>query len=106
MLKKNLLNEFNVTIVFNNIEYLNQKIFIEFIVGSDKKYYYKIITNFDNSDLEYLKNYFLDEFIEGVKGFGKHIISNEKFNLVLNDKKKILELITFDNSLFINGILL
>jgi len=103
MLEKNILNEFDVTIVLDNMEYLNQKIFVEYIVDNKKKSYYKIIFNYSDENLINLKKYFSNEFVEGVKGFGKHIISNDVFHLILNVKTKSFELITWDNSLFING---
>ncbi len=105
MLKKNILNEFDVTVVLDGNGYSGQKIFVECIVDNKKKYFYKITTKFNNLDLDCVEEYFSKEFIEGVKGFGKHIISNEKFHLVINDKKKSFELITYDNSLFIDGYL-
>lgn len=106
MLKKNFLNEFNVAITLNDEEYQNQRVFIEYKIDSKKKYHYKISLQTDNEDLSFIDNYFGDEYIEGVKGFGKHIISNNRFYLVYYDKKKILELITYDNSLFMNKKLL
>ncbi len=106
MLKKNVLNEFVATVVLNKIEYLNQKIFVEYFIDNKNKYYYKITTKFDNSELDCIEEYLGKEFIEGVKGFGKHIISNEKIYLVINDKKKSFELVTYDNSLFVNGYLI
>lgn len=106
MLKKNFLNEFNVAITLNGKEYQNQKVFIEYKIDCKKKYYYKISLQIDNGDLHCIDNYFGNEYIEGVKGFGKHIISDNKFYLVYYDKKNLLELITYDNSLFMNGMLL
>lgn len=106
MLKKNFLNEFNVAITLNGDEYRDQKVFIQYIIDSKKKYQYKIIIETNCEELFELNNYFGDEYIEGVKGFGKHIISDNRFYLVYYDKKNILELITYNNSLFMNGILL
>lgn len=101
----NTLNLFNISIIIGNKEYSNQKLVIEFLVDK-KKYYYKINIETDNEELKYLENYFGNDWIEGVKGFGKHIISNDKYHLVYYEKKNILELITFDNSLFILGNLI
>lgn len=106
MLKKNFLNEFNVAIILNGEEYRDQKVFIQYIIDCKKKYHYKIIIKTNCEELYELIDYFGDEYIEGVKGFGKHIISDNRFYLVYYDKKNIFELITYDNSLFINGILL
>ena len=106
MLKKDFLNEFDVDITLNGELYLHQKVFIEYTIDRKKKYHYKIIIQVDNDNLSSIINYFGDEYIEGVKGFGKHIISDNRFNLVYYDKKKTLELITFNNSLFINGKLI
>lgn len=106
MLKKNTQNEFNVSIILDNVEYNDQKIIIEYIVDNKKKQFYKISIKTDLEELDSLKNYFGDEWIEGVKGFGKHIISNNKYHMVYYEKKNLLELITFDNSLFFNGKLM
>ena len=106
MLKKDFLNKFDVIITFNGEEYQDQKVFIEYKIDGKKKYHYKITIQTDNENLISIANYFGDEYIEGVKGFGKHIISDNRFHLVYYDKKKILELITYDNSLFMNGKLL
>lgn len=106
MLKKNFLNEFNVIITLNGEEYKDQKVFIEYKIDDKKKYHYKISLQTDDKNLHIVNNYFGDGYIEGVKGFGKHIISNNKFHLVYYDKKKSLELITYSNSLFMNGMLL
>jgi hypothetical protein len=106
MLIKNLLNEFIVGITLNGEEYPDQKVFIEYKIDCKKNYHYKITLETNNEDLNSIVNYFGDEYIEGVKGFGKHIISDNRFYLVYYDKKKILELITFDNSLFMNGNLI
>lgn len=106
MLKKNFLNEFVVAIILDGEEYLNQKVFIEYMIDCKKKYYYKIILQTDNEDLTGIDNYFGDKYIEGVKGFGKHIISDNRFFLVYYDKKNTLELITYNNSLFMNGKLI
>lgn len=106
MLKKNFLNEFNVVITLNGEEYQKQKVFIEYKIDGKKKYHYKISVQADDEDLSSINNYFGDGYIEGVKGFGKHIISDNKYYLVYYDKKNTLELITYDNSLFMNGKLL
>ena len=106
MLKKNFSNKFNIIITFNGKEYQDQIVFIEYKIDSKKKYYYKINLQTSDKDLNNIDNYFGDGYIEGVKGFGKHIISNNRFYLVYCNKKKILELITYDNSMFMNGMLL
>ena len=54
----------------------------------------------------WLNDNFGNKWIEGVKGFGKHIITNDKYHMVFYEKKNLLELITFDNSLFVVGKLL
>lgn len=106
MLKKNLQNEFNVSIILNGEEYTDQKIFIEYIIDNKKKQFYKISIKTDLQELKDLNNFFGDDWIEGVKGFGKHIISDNKYHMVYYEKKNLLELITFDNSMFFNGKLL
>ncbi len=106
MLKKNLQNEFNVSIILNDVEYIDQKIFIEYDVNNKKKQFYKIYIKTDIEELECLENYFGDDWIEGVKGFGKHIISDNKYHMVYYEKKNLLELITYDNSMFFNGNLI
>lgn len=106
MLKKNTLNLFNIVITIDDEEYNNQKLFIDLVVNEKKKYYYRINIKTENEELKYLENYFGDNWIEGVKGFGKHIISDNKYHLIYYEKKNTLELITFDNSLFIFGKLI
>lgn len=106
MLKKNIFNEFDVDIILNGEEYKNQKVLIEYKIDNKKKYYYKINIQIYYDELSIINNYFNNEYIEGIKGFGKHIISNKKYYLVYYEKKKILELITFDNTLFMNGKLI
>lgn len=108
-LKKNFLNEFVITIIIGDEEYTNQRIFIEYYVDNKKKYFYKIsldINDDDLSELKKLKNYFSNEYVEGVKGFGKHIISNKIYHMVYHEKKNLLEFLTFDNTLFMNGKLI
>lgn len=106
MLKKNLQNEFKVGITLNGVEYPDQKVFIEYTVDQKKKYFYKIYVETNFEELKHLENYFGSNWIEGVKGFGKHIISNNFYYLVYYDKKNSLELITYDNSMFFNGNLI
>ena len=106
MLKKNLQNEFNVSIILNGEEYQDQKVFIQYKIDSKKKQFYKIKIKTNSEELECLENYFGDDWIEGVKGFGKHILSDNKYHMVYYEKKYILELITYDNSMFFNGILI
>lgn len=106
MLKKNTLNLFNISIIIEDEEYREQKLFIQLIVDKKKKYYYKIHIETNQEELKYLENYFGNNWIEGVKGFRKHIISDNKYYLVYHEKKNLLEFITFDNSLFMNGKLI
>ncbi len=99
-LEKNIKNIFNCTIIKNNIEFVNKQISIEYFITKDKKYYYKIISD------ECLENFFTSKYVEGVKGFGQHVISNDIFHLSYKEKNSQLELITWNNSVFIYGILL
>lgn len=103
-LKQNHKNIFNVIIVVNDLEYLEKNIIIEHIIGSDKKYYYKIIC--PNSENFLPKYFFSDNYLEGVKGFGQHIISNNNFHMIYKEKQNQLELITKNNSVFIHGKLI
>lgn len=72
---------FNVKIIIKDEEYINQKLIIKLVINN--------------------KKIFWDDWIEGVKEFCKYIISNKKYHMVYCEEKNILELITFDNSLFI-----
>jgi hypothetical protein len=100
---QNYPNNFDCKIIIDGIEFSNQTITIYFYIGKNKNYYYKIF--FNKQFLEYLQNYFSDEYIEGVKGFGQHIILNDKFNLTFKEKSNQLEFITYDNHIFIHGYL-
>lgn len=97
---KDIPNIFNVTIIINNINYLNHKLEIIYKIDNTNKYYYLIKT-----DCEHLSDFFDMNFVEGVKGFGQHIVSNEKFNLIYKEKTNTIQVITWDNTVFINGYL-
>lgn len=104
-LKKNVLNKFNVSIIIDGDEYPNQTFFIEYFTDTKQKFYYKIIYHTDDINLKWLEKYFVpnSKYIEGVKGFQTHIIGNNNFYLVYCEKRNSLELITYDNSLFMIG---
>jgi hypothetical protein len=97
-LKQNFSNVFVCVCVIDGIEYLNVQIEIKYHIGSDKKYFYKI-----TSPNELVRDFFGSKCIEGVKGFGQHIISNDKYHLIYKEKSSRLEVITTNNSVFIDG---
>ena len=97
-LKQNFSNLFNCVCVIDGIEYLNVLISISYNIGSDKKYFYKI-----TSSDEFIQDFFGTTCIEGIKGFGQHIISNDKYHLIYKEKSSKLEVITTNNSVFIDG---
>lgn len=97
-LKQNFSNEFICIGVIDDVEYLNVIISIDYYIDSDKKYFYKI-----TSSNNFLQDFFGVKYIEGVKGFGQHIISNDKFHLSYKEKSSKLEVITRNNSVFIDG---
>lgn len=99
-LKKNQKNFFDVTIIINEFQYNNQSIQIEYFITKNKNYYYKI---YSPNEILITNNFFDIDYIEGIKGFKQHIISNKKFHLTYNEKSDKLELITWNNSIFING---
>jgi len=98
---KSIPNIFNVTIIIDSIDYKNYKLEITYKIDSKKNYYYLIKTN-----CEHLENFFSQDYVEGVKGFGQHIVSNEKFNLIYKEKTNKVELVTWNNSVFIDGYLI
>ena len=100
-LKQDFSNEFECVAVIDGIEYLNQKISIDYHIGSDKKYFYKITSSNDQ-----IQDFFGSSCIEGVKGFGQHIISNDKYHMIYKEKSSKLEVITTNNSVFIDGKLI
>lgn len=97
-LKQNFSNEFNCNVVIDNNEYFDEKLIIHYHISSDKKYFYKITSSND-----FIQNFFGSKCIEGVKGFGQHIISNDKYHLIYKEKSSKLEVITKNNCLFIDG---
>lgn len=97
--KKNFQNNFNVSIIIGNEIIENSNLSIDYYIYKKKKYFYLIKT-----DCVQLKNMFPIDFIEGIKGFGQHIITYNNFYLVYKVKLSRLELITYDNTIFINGI--
>jgi hypothetical protein len=97
-LKQNFSNLFDCVCVINGIEYLDVQIDISYHIGSDKKYFYKI-----TSTDEFIQDFFGIKCIEGVKGFGQHIVSNDKYHLIYKEKSSKLEVITTNNSVFIDG---
>lgn len=99
-LKQNFLNDFNCIFVINNEEFLDQQLQIYYYIDSKNKYFYKI-----NSTNIFIQNFFGSKYIEGVKGFNQHIISNNNYQLIYKEKLSQLEVITWNNSLFIHGIL-
>jgi hypothetical protein len=96
--KQYFLNTFNCVVVIDGIEYTDEKIQIDYHCGSDKKYYYKII-----SDNQFITDLFGCKYIEGVKGFKQHIISRKNYHLIYKEKISQLEIITWDNSLFVHS---
>lgn len=100
-LKQNFSNSFICVFVINNVEYLDQLLYIDYHISSDKKYFYKI-----SSNNNYINDFFTDKFIKGVKGFGQHIVSTDNYYLVYKEKLSQIEIITRDNSLFVYGKLL
>lgn len=97
-LKQNFFNQFNCIYVIDNNEYIDEQLIIYYHIGSDNKYYYKI-----TSTNNFIQDFFGSKYIEGVKGFGQHIISNNKYHLIYKEKSSILEVITRNNSVFIFG---
>lgn len=100
-IKQNFANKFNCTFVIDNIDYLNQELIIDYHIGSDKKYYYKITSSND-----IIQDFFGSKYIQGVKGFSQHVISGSKYHLVYKEKNSQLEVITWNNSVCIYGKLL
>lgn len=100
-LKQNFLNVFECIGVINGVEYLNELLIINYHIGSNKKYFYKI-----TSTNNFIQDFFGLKYIEGVKGFGQHIISNDKYHMIYKEKSSKLEVITRNNSVFIDGKLL
>ena len=101
-LKTNQTNFFDVTIIIDNLEYLSQTIQIDYYYTKNKKYFYKI---YSPNEILINRNFFQSDFVEGVRGFGQHIVSNKSFHLVYKEKSNSLEIITWNNSIFVNGIL-
>ena len=101
-LKTNQTNLFNVTIIIDSIEYLNQTIQIDYYYTKNKKYFYKI---YSPNEILIKRQFFNTDYVEGVKGFGQHIVSNKLFHLVFKEKTNSFELITWNNTVFINGLL-
>ncbi len=97
-LEKNTKNYFTVSIVIGEQLIIDSEFSITYFIDNKKKYLYLIQTN-----CEQIKYLFPNDYLKGDKGFGQHIIGNEKFYLVYKEKNSIIELITFDNSIFING---
>lgn len=100
-LKQNFSNTFICVFVINNVEYLDELLYIDYYISSDKKYFYKI-----SSNNNYINNFFDNKFIQGVKGFGQHIVSNDNYYLTYKEKLSQVEIITINNELFIHGKLL
>jgi hypothetical protein len=62
-LKQNFLNTFYCNCVIEGIEYLDVILTIDYHIGSDKKYFYKI-----TSSDKFIQDFFGTKCIEGVKG--------------------------------------
>ena len=82
--------------LFEGIEYLDVKLEIDYHIGSNKKYFYKI-----TSTNKFIQDFFGSKYIEGVKGFGQHIISGDKYHLIYNEKSSKLEVIITNNYVFL-----
>lgn len=100
-LRQNFLNQFDCVLIIDGVEYLDEQLTINYHISLNKKYFYKITSTND-----FVQDFFSSKYIEGVKGFGQHIILNNKYYLVYKEKTSKLEVITQDNSLFINGIII
>ena len=98
-LKQNCKNIFDIDISIGGESIQNPIFSIDYVISSDKKFYYKI--SCDN--IQCGENLFDKDYVEGVRGFKQHIVSNEKFHMVFNEKNNRLELITWNNSIFVYG---
>ncbi len=99
-LKPNQTNFFNVSVVIDLVEYSNQVVQIDYYFTKNKKYFYKI---YSPNETLIENDFFSSDYVEGVKGFGQHIVSNKSFHLIYKEKSNSLELITWNNSVFVNG---
>lgn len=99
-LKQNVPNIFNVKVIKNNEELQDVIMTINYYVGEKHTHFYKIDCD------ECGTNFFSQEFEEGAFGFSQHIISNEKYHIVFKEKHNLIELITWNNSVFVFGKML
>lgn len=103
-LKTNTINNFQVSISGSKYDILDPDVFhtlkfgIEISISKNKKYFYK----FHCSDND-IQDFFTTEWVDGIKGFKQHFVSNNKYHMIFNEQKNILEIITWDNTLFVHG---